>query len=232
VKSVPEVSLLFNAKARSWDSKYRDKGPLAYRVAVFSALLAGRVRPGAAVLDFGGGTGAIASALALQGFRMTVCDLAEQMIAAGKQRYSSQAIEWLLLPQEWKRLPFKDSAFDAVIASSVFEYLADVDNVFAECRRILRPGGTLLFSVPNPAHITRRLERFLRLPAVFAWRIPPVRALPKIGNYLRYLQVSRARFSEAQWRQKASRVGFHPVPIEMDAPELAANRALLYLAFD
>jgi ubiquinone/menaquinone biosynthesis C-methylase UbiE len=232
MKTVHDVGLLFDAKARSWNGKYRANGPLAYRVTVFSDLLAGRVRPGAAVLDFGGGTGAIASALALRGFRMTICDLSEQMIKTGKELHSGQAMEWCLLPGNWQLLPFADGAFDAVIASSVFEYLNDADKVLAECSRVLRPAGKLIFSVPNPIHGSRRLERYLRLPAVFASKIPWILALPKIGNYLRYLTVSRARFSAAQWQQKASAAGFRAVEIEPGEPDFAANRAMMYLLCD
>jgi ubiquinone/menaquinone biosynthesis C-methylase UbiE len=232
MKTTHSAGLLFDAKAQSWESKYRPHGPLAFRIDVFSAMLAGRVPPGAAILDFGGGTGVISSALARRGFRMTVCDLSEQMLAAGKQIHAGEVIEWCLLPKGWKRLPFADSSFDAVLASSVFEYLDDIDGVLGECRRVLNPGGKLFFSIPNPAHLSRKIERCLRPLAVFALRIPLVGALPKVGNYLKYLEISRSRFSAAEWRQKAARAGWRPLAVELDPSHLAANPALLYLAFE
>jgi ubiquinone/menaquinone biosynthesis C-methylase UbiE len=226
------VTLLFDRKAQSWDDKYRSNGPLRFRIDVFSALLAAQTPPGAAVLDFGGGTGAIASALSRRGFRMTVCDVSEQMIQNGKQLHPEAAIDWRSLPVDGKRLPFADHSFAAIIASSVFEYLDDVENILAECRRILEPGGKLFFSVPNPAHRSRQLERWLRPLAVFLLKIPFVAALPKIGNYLRYLVVSRSRFSRAEWRQKAARAGFRPVAVQLAPAHRAANQALMYLAFE
>jgi ubiquinone/menaquinone biosynthesis C-methylase UbiE len=226
-----QVGQLFDAKALSWNAKYNPAGPLAFRVSVFSSLLARQVKPGSAVLDFGGGTGAIASALALRGFRMTVCDLSKQMIASGRQLHSGQAIDWRVLDRDWKHLPFADASFDAVIASSVFEYLDDTDRVLSECRRILQPGGKLIFSVPDPAHRTRKIERFLRPLALLLLKIPFVARLPKIGNYLTYLKISRARFFESQWREKASRAGLRPVTVELDQAQRAANQALMYLAF-
>src|SRR5437868_2325996 len=106
MKSANDVSLLFDQKAASWNDKYSEDGPLAYRVAVFSALLTARVQPGAAVLDFGGGTGAISGALAARGYGMTVCDVSEQMILAGKQIRAARSIEWRRLSENWKQLPF------------------------------------------------------------------------------------------------------------------------------
>jgi ubiquinone/menaquinone biosynthesis C-methylase UbiE len=232
MKTAPSAGLLFDSKAQSWESKYRPQGPLAFRIDVFSAMLAGQAPSGGAILDFGGGTGAIASALARSGFRLTVCDLSEQMIAAGKQLHAGEEITWRLLPRDWKRLPFAARSFDAVIASSVFEYLDDVDGVLTECRRVLNPGGKLFFSIPNPAHLSRKIERCLRPLAVFALRIPLVGALPKVGNYLKYLEISRSRFSAAEWRQKAARAGWRPLAVELDPSHLAANPALLYLAFE
>jgi ubiquinone/menaquinone biosynthesis C-methylase UbiE len=163
---------------------------------------------------------------------MTVCDLSEGMIAAGRQRYSQLPIDWRLLPSDWKRLPFADASYDAIIASSVFEYLDTVEGVLAECRRVLRPGGKLYFSVPNPAHWSRKVEAALRPLAVLALRFPWIAALPKIGEYLKYLKVSRARFSRMEWREKGLRAGLRPAEVRLDQSHLAANQALMYLAFD
>src|SRR5208283_2423080 len=118
-----EIQKLFNAKAGSWDRKYDGQGPLTFRIAVFSGLLARLVRPGSAILDFGCGTGAISAALAPQGYAMTACDVAEKMIEHGKSAHPQQPIKWLLLPADWEKLPWEADTFDAIIASSVFEYL-------------------------------------------------------------------------------------------------------------
>ncbi len=44
---------------------------------------------------------------------------------------------------------FDEGQFDAVTAWQVFEHLRDPGATLDECHRILRPGGALLFSVPN-----------------------------------------------------------------------------------
>ena len=58
-------------------------------------------------------------------------------------------------------LPFGDASFDAVVAGELFEHLQFPDALVAEIRRVLRPGGVLVGSVPNAFRIQSRL-RFLR----------------------------------------------------------------------
>ena len=42
-------------------------------------------------------------------------------------------------------------AYDAVFANYVFEHLPDVDGAIAEIKRVLKPGGLAVVSVPNPS---------------------------------------------------------------------------------
>jgi SAM-dependent methyltransferase len=47
------------------------------------------------------------------------------------------------------RLPFPDAAFDVVICSEVLEHLHEYPKALAEIRRVLKPGGTFVPTVPR-----------------------------------------------------------------------------------
>jgi SAM-dependent methyltransferase len=50
--------------------------------------------------------------------------------------------------QDVQRLTHPDGAFDLVTSTEVFEHVPDDRRAFAEVRRVLRPGGLLVFTVP------------------------------------------------------------------------------------
>lgn len=55
-----------------------------------------------------------------------------------------------------ERLPFDDQTFDLIVTIEMLEHVQNVYAVFQECARILKPGGTIIFSVPNIAHFASR----------------------------------------------------------------------------
>lgn len=102
-------------------------------------------------------------------------------------------------------LPFREGAFDAIKASEVLEHVAAVPQALAECRRVLRPGGHLVITVPflerlhpDPEDYTRYTERMWeRLLA--AAGLTPVAITPQGGFFthlaglLRYLVLHAPR---------------------------------------
>ena len=55
-------------------------------------------------------------------------------------------------------LPFRNSAFDAVTAFEVIEHLEQYKRLLEEAHRILKVGGMLFISSPNPAHLVNLLR--------------------------------------------------------------------------
>ena len=54
------------------------------------------------------------------------------------------------------RLPFPDDSFDLVVHSDTLEHVSRPIRALAECRRVLRPDGSLCFTIPT---IVGRLTR-------------------------------------------------------------------------
>lgn len=67
-------------------------------------------------------------------------------------------------------LPFADQSFDVIVCKWVAEHLEDPAQAFAECQRVLRPGGALCILTPNKfsiftlisASIPFRLKQILK----------------------------------------------------------------------
>jgi SAM-dependent methyltransferase len=50
--------------------------------------------------------------------------------------------------EDLTRLSFPDDAFDLILMTDVLEHVPDLDAAFAEMRRVLRPGGCVVLTVP------------------------------------------------------------------------------------
>ncbi|WP_446666641.1 class I SAM-dependent methyltransferase [Flexivirga sp. B27] len=109
--------------------------------------LAGDVR-GRHILDAGCGSGATSEALQERGAVMTGFDLSPVMVDIARRRLGADAD--LHVADLGAPLPFADNAFDDVVASLSLHYLQDWAPPLAELRRVLKPGGRLLLSVPHP----------------------------------------------------------------------------------
>ena len=210
------VRNLFNKRATAWSDLYQENQKLVWRLEEFRASVARYVAPPAHVLDFGCGAGNLATCLHQYGYHVTACDIAENMIAEARQAFAGTDIEWVNLPTEWRRLPFADNTFNGVIASSVFEYLADLDLAFSELARVLRPGGLLVFSVPNMRHGERKFEQWVGRLAALRWIHRPAHSIITVRNYLDYLRLSRNRFSPGVWEQRAAAYGFDSYRTDAD----------------
>lgn len=81
--------------------------------------------------------------------RITATDLNDAMLAHAKARLpASPRLEWQLA--DASTLPFPDASFDAVACQFGIMFVPDKLAALAEARRVLRPGGTLHFSVWGP----------------------------------------------------------------------------------
>ena len=105
-----------------------------------------RLRPGETVLDVGCGPGFLLAEMADEvgaSGKVNGIDASAAMIALARNRCArAPAID--LREANALALPFADEAFDVVISTQVYEYVADIATALREAARVLRPGGRLL----------------------------------------------------------------------------------------
>lgn len=104
---------------------------------------------GKRVLDAGCGSGVLAAWLAEHGATVTAFDGSGGMTALARQRLGEAAdvhVADLARPLTFAA----DQAFDLVVASLVLHYVLDWAAVFREFRRVLAPGGSVVFSTHHP----------------------------------------------------------------------------------
>jgi ubiquinone/menaquinone biosynthesis C-methylase UbiE len=78
--------------------------------------------------------------------RITGIDISEKLIEIAKNTYPE--IEFHTMDME--RLTFKDNSFDYVYSSLTLHYVEDWAKTLDEVFRVLKPGGTFLFSTHHP----------------------------------------------------------------------------------
>jgi len=125
------------------------------RSALFRRLVGG---PGRRVLDLGCRYGALTRAYA-EGNDIVGVDVDREALAEAAK---------LGIQTRWadveEPLPFEDASFDVVVAGELIEHLRDPERLVAEIRRVLRPGGTFVGSVPNFFRLRNRLAMLAGRP--------------------------------------------------------------------
>lgn len=111
----------------------------------------------ARLLDAACGSGRTARAWSRLGYRNVLAlDLLRRTVPAG--------VPYVM--GDLSRLPLADSSFDYAFAGSALYYLPEPRRGIAELARVLRPGGTLVFTAHtrrSPATTWRRIKRRLGL---------------------------------------------------------------------
>jgi SAM-dependent methyltransferase len=135
-----------------WAGMPQDPDPWAWRRR--RALLLREVIPGERVLDLGCGAGRFVAALRDAGADPVGVELAEAALARARRNVPGADLR-LVAPGG--SLPLGHGEVDFVWCSEVLEHVPDTIAFLTEVRRVLRPRGRLLLTVPDHGRVKRTL---------------------------------------------------------------------------
>jgi 2-polyprenyl-3-methyl-5-hydroxy-6-metoxy-1,4-benzoquinol methylase len=108
---------------------------------------------GKRIVELGCGAGSNAVALARQGAKVIAVDVSGEQQALARQLAEANDVRVELIHGDMADLSFITSAsVDLVLSTQAFEYVDDLNRVFRQVHRILRPECALVFSTPHPMH--------------------------------------------------------------------------------
>lgn len=113
------------------------------------------VAEGSTVLDVGCASGYLGAALAERGCDVSGVEV--DVVDAEEARTRLSRVEVADLERTPLDEVFEPGSFDHVVLGDVLEHLRDPRAVLAAAQRLLRPGGSVVLSVPNVAHGSLRL---------------------------------------------------------------------------
>jgi SAM-dependent methyltransferase len=104
--------------------------------------------PFARALEIGSGTGYFTLNLLQEGVIASgVCtDVSPGMLGALRANAERLGLDVETVACDAAALPFEDASFDIVLGHAVLHHLPELERSFAEFKRVLRPGGVLLFA--------------------------------------------------------------------------------------
>jgi len=161
--------------AATYDAKWGiDFGPMGFQqVATKVAKALGEDVPTVDdALEIGAGTGYFSLNLALAGRvrRVTATDISPGMLRVLEGNADRLGLDVRTEACDAARLPFDDGSFDLVLGHAVLHHLPDLGAAFSEFRRVLRPGGRIVFA-GEPSRVGDRIASW---PKRAAFRASPV----------------------------------------------------------
>jgi SAM-dependent methyltransferase len=162
-----------------WGIDYGEVGQAQVLAKVRKAL-GGRLRTFGRSIEIGAGTGYFSlNLMQAEIVREAVCtDISPGMLRVLEDNARTLGLTVETCACDAEDLPFEDGEFDLVVGHAVLHHLPDLARAFGEFRRVLRPGGTVLFA----GEPSRYGDRLASVPKRAATAVAPLwRALVRAG---------------------------------------------------
>lgn len=121
------------------------------------------------VLDIGCGPGVMTKQIRDLGWTYMGIDISKEMIELAVKRFDhDSSTQFKVGPVE--NIEEEDNSFDVVVAMGLVEYVANDEAVIQEVKRVLKPGGLFIVSLPNWWSPVRLWDRLILKPFIYLKR--------------------------------------------------------------
>ncbi len=198
------VASFWDRESLNWGEKYRKRTSYFYRCRAIYQLFASTGIRQASILDYGCGSGDITFPMLRDGHSVTGVDIAEGMIRKARDRaekagLSEKATYYYL--QHGIPSNILSDQFDAVICSSVLEYVQDDMSLVRIFYSILKVDGFLIISVPDRRSLFCKLDKWLHANRRF---LPGFIPIEKLG----YLDIQKRQYDIGSFIETVEKFGF------------------------
>ena len=97
------------------------------------------------LLDIGIGTGLASVKHSRLGLEVYGLDSSPQMLDACRSKSFARALN--LYDMFSEKIPYEDSFFNHVVSCGVLHFMGDLEPLFQEVKRVIKPGGTFAFTI-------------------------------------------------------------------------------------
>jgi 2-polyprenyl-3-methyl-5-hydroxy-6-metoxy-1,4-benzoquinol methylase len=108
---------------------------------------ASRLGENKTVLDLGCNTGYGSEILFKSAKNVVGVDVSDKAISSANNQYGHLGIRFQQI--DGKKLPFEEDEFDMIVCCQVIEHIVDYGVFIGELKRVLSPGGIVIFTTPN-----------------------------------------------------------------------------------
>ena len=160
-----DIRAAWDRVAPWWLARYTARGDINREWIIDPVLLRflGPVR-GRRILDAGCGGGYLARLLARRGGTVHGVDVSAKLLAAAEAEEAKVPLGIRYRRADLARLPLADGTFDAAVSNIVLQDVRRYRAAIREIHRVLRPGGSFVFSITHPAFEAPVPARWVREP--------------------------------------------------------------------
>ena len=142
--------IAFDNEANIYDDWYLTKlGSLVDQVQKNLVMELLNPKQGELILDLGCGTGNYSIPLTEVGCKVIGVDHSPNMLNVAKEKTKAIGLDIEYHLSEADKLDFPDNHFDAVVSVTAFEFIKDIEKVFSELMRVVKPSGRIILGTIN-----------------------------------------------------------------------------------